>query len=355
LTNILSKNPIPQIPFNNYNNKLVPNQQITDIQVRSYPNATFKYFIDRWRETMIDSFSQIDIQKYFPDFYIKELRPIDEIKFFWYTGNQPNFGDYITQYFMKKLCSVDIIKAYSPHLINDVVILSTGSIMRLCQHNTIVWGSGIRDIDQHIKPGIIRSVRGPLTRKRLLDVGSECPPIYGDPGLLLSKFYSPKIDIKYDLGIIPHFSQYDIISELYANEPNCIVINLKTSNIEKIIDSVLQCKKIVSSSLHGIIVANSYNIPVKWIKFSDSVNGDDTKFHDHFISIGQSKEKDTFIDAMTFKKISSIELYSIIYKYDVTINLDKLFDASIFTLHKNGSITIRKYIRYIIENSFILN
>jgi len=95
----------------------------------------------------------------------------------------------------------------------------------------------------------------------------------------------------------------------------------------------------VSSSLHGIIAANAYGIPVRWIKFDDSICGDDTKFYDHFMTIGRDDEK--FINAMEYKKISVMGLCNSIPKYIVEVDINRLMDASFF---HNGSIS--KYIRY---------
>ena len=226
--------------------------------------------------------------------------------------------------------------------------MAVGSIMRLCNSNTIIWGSGIRDIDQNIKKGIIRSVRGPLTRNRLIQIKCECPPIYGDPGLFLSKIYYHKnIKKKYKLGLTPHSSQYNNVYNMYKNENNVLVIDLRTKNIEKVINNILSCERIASSSVHGIVVSNAYNIPVKWIKF-DKLYGDDTKFYDHFKSIGVNVEKNIYIDAVTYKKISVDKIIKSIVPYKIKIDMDRLLDASFFNFEKKE---IRKSVRYQISKN----
>jgi hypothetical protein len=231
----------------------------------------------------------------------------------------------------------------NPTKIGKGVILSTGSIMRLSNENTIIWGSGIRDRYQDIKPAkLVRAVRGPLTRKRLIEIKCECPPIYGDPGLLLPLVYNRKNpEKKYKLGLTPHMTHYEKIYDMYKNDKNVCVIDLRTSNIEGVIDEIVSCDKIASSSLHGIIVSNAYNIPVKWIKFDDNIQGDDTKFYDHFLAIGQ--ENETYIDAMVYKKLSINDMINKIKLYDININIEKLIESSILDFKKGN---IKKYIRY---------
>lgn len=313
------------------------------VEYKEYPNYVYKYFTEKWRETMINRFSQLEIKEYFPQFHINSPVRVEDICYYWWKSATPNFGDHITPYMVKKFCSVILEKPENPLTSKKNVLLSTGSIMRLCRDNTIIWGSGIRDRKQNIKPGkIIRSVRGPLTRKRLIEIGCECPPIFGDPALLLPRLYYPNVEQIYDLAIIPHFSQFLKVKELYRSEKSVLVIDLRTDDIEGVIDKLLKCKCAVSSSLHGIIVANAYNLPVEWIKFSNSIKGDDTKFYDHYASIGVKEKDVTFINAVEYKKISVSELISNTKHFRINLDLDALFEASFFDLEYG----IKKYIRY---------
>lgn len=62
------------------------------------------------------------------------------------------------------------------------------------------------------------------------------------------------------------------------------VIDLNTYQIESTIDDICKCDYILSTSLHGIIVAHAYNIPCIWIK-KGYIHTDGIKFNDYFSSV----------------------------------------------------------------------
>lgn len=62
-------------------------------------------------------------------------------------------------------------------------------------------------------------------------------------------------------------------------------MNLKTKDIEFVVDEIISCEYILSTSLHGVIVAQAYDIPTLWIKHND-INTDGIKFYDYFDSVG---------------------------------------------------------------------
>jgi hypothetical protein len=95
--------------------------------------------------------------------------------------------------------------------------------------------------------------------------------------LLLSKFYEPKLidELKDKIGIISY------LNDIYNNLDNNIyyVIN-QLNNWENIIDSIYSCKYIISSSLIGIILSDTYNKNNIWL----NEDKDETDFKDYFIS-----------------------------------------------------------------------
>jgi pyruvyltransferase len=116
----------------------------------------------------------------------------------------------------------------------------------------------------------------------VLSFGGICPEVYGDPAMLMPLIVDaePKI---YDLGIVPHYTHYEQVKERY---PKHRVIKLRTNDCVDTIKQITQCRYIVSSSLHGIILAHAYGIPVAWAEFNTGLKGDGVKFLDHYASVG---------------------------------------------------------------------
>lgn len=65
------------------------------------------------------------------------------------------------------------------------------------------------------------------------------------------------------------------------------------------VDEIKSCKKIVSSSLHGCIIAESYGIPVEWIVLSDKVLGNGFKFRDYL----SATDRKSFDEPLTEDKL----------------------------------------------------
>ena len=168
-----------------------------------------------------------------------------------------------------------------------------GSTLHLLDEDSIICGAGFISEEEKCrrKPKKIISVRGLLTRQKFLEAGIDCPKIYGDPALLLPKFYKPKSKKKYELGIIPHYvDRKNIFLKEFLGRGDVKLINV-LGNVEDVIEDIFSCKKIASSSLHGLIVADAYGIPSTWLEFSDKVIGRGFKFKDYFLSVGRPIEK----------------------------------------------------------------
>jgi len=248
----------------------------------------------------------------------------DAIKLFWHRGKS-NFGDVLNPLLIEKITGKQVVWVY-PKFSTKKNYIAIGSILESASSSTVVWGAGFISKAGHCHktPLKVCAVRGPLTRDKLLQDGIDCPEIYGDPALLLPKIYNPSIEKKFELGIIPHFVDKDNIwLRNIQNNTEIKILDIQESNPYDLIDQLLSCKKIASSSLHGIIVADAYSIPSLWIDLSDQVIGDGFKFLDYFASV-KRKDVDPFkIDLDTNVK----SIYENFYNYKIDIDIDALIDA----------------------------
>lgn len=245
-----------------------------------------------------------------------------------------NWGDALSPYLVHLISNFNV-RRYSGNFWDRVLkflriipqenFLCIGSMMKFADENTIVWGTGFISEESKLdkKPKKVLAVRGPLTRKKLLEQGVECPEVYGDPALFFPKFYQPKIKKKYKLGIIPHYVDKNHIWLRNLEKNKEILILDVEKGITPFVDDLLSCEKIASSSLHGIIAADAYKIPSIWIKFSDKVVGEGFKFKDYFMSVGRRDFSPLVIlENTTLKKV-----YKKFKKYKIKIDLKKLWES----------------------------
>ncbi|MFN4762875.1 polysaccharide pyruvyl transferase family protein [Gillisia sp. Q332] len=221
------------------------------------------------------------MQKKIPLFYWSEIEFIFKKK--------ENYGDLLSKYLVEKISGKEVKwvhpKKQPWYKWDKTNYVTIGSIIHHASKDSIVWGSGIIDKEQLITNADFRAVRGPQTRKFLLELGYECPEVYGDPALLLLKFYYPEVEKKYKVGIIPHYHDFKSVFEDYKNEPEILVIDLMTLDVEEVTREILSCEKTISSSLHGVIVSHAYGIPSVWVEFSDKIFGDGIKYRDYLESV----------------------------------------------------------------------
>lgn len=198
-------------------------------------------------------------------------------------GELQNVGDYISS------VVVDYAKQYH-NLSGDMPkdnktkhLYAIGSIVDGGYQNATIWGSGLlhgkdKYIWRNIRKLDVRAVRGPKTRAVLLDNGYKCSEIYGDPATLMPRIYQPiNTEKKRKFGLI-YCCRYDAQNEMS--------ISPLVKDYREFIDQIVQCEKIISSSLHGIILAESYGVPA--ILLCEK-NMNLFKYEDYYSSTGRTK------------------------------------------------------------------
>jgi pyruvyltransferase len=200
----------------------------------------------------------------------------------------PNFGDGLAPLLLEHFADLNVQWGTVSHS----RIASVGSIL---EHIPPLWdgvilGSG-RLLEnsrlhlQQMRSGItakIVALRGPLTAKNI-------PGSYtlGDPGILADELVGPQKK-QWDLGIIPHFSDTELVARftpLIPKEFSVRVIHPSGDPLT-VLREIGACHRIVTSSLHGMIVADAFGI-ARRVEYTPKMDkdGGDFKFRDYSASI----------------------------------------------------------------------
>lgn len=220
----------------------------------------------------------------------------------WYGINHRNWGDDLNYYLMNRISNRPIVVYNGFWLARKLKkknYLCIGTLLDAVNYSnpqTVVWGSGVSGQERSFVPPLeIYSVRGYKTLEFLGKHGIECPNSLGDPALLLPRYYTPFTQSKkYKLGIIPHVIDldFDVINKIRETQTDILIIDL--AHYEKwtdVIDQICSCEIIASSSLHGLIVSDAYNIPNCWITLSGKISGGLFKFYDYFSSVKREESE----------------------------------------------------------------
>lgn len=89
----------------------------------------------------------------------------------------------------------------------------------------------------------------------------------------------------YKFGIIPHACEFDSVSKKVEELKVPVkIIDLRSSDVEEVINNICGCGYILSSSLYGIIIAQSYSIPALFFQHTHKGEGL-FKYNDYFSSV----------------------------------------------------------------------
>lgn len=215
------------------------------------------------------------------------------IKLFWWRldgSEHGNFGDEISRLLIKKLFYKDSVWAPA----DKCEMIGAGSILAEVyetkgKNKPYVWSSGfIEDRKLRVSTNDFKfcSVRGKLTLSRIDGSGKEKIAL-GDAGLLASHLLPAKSRLlghkKYRIGILPHYKEANSeFIRVMRHRGNEVFIIDATWPCEKVVESIAQCQALISSSLHGLIVADSVGTPNVHLSMAGLVEGGQYKFRDYY-------------------------------------------------------------------------
>lgn len=213
------------------------------------------------------------------------LTPEQRPALWWMEQPYPgNLGDILNPYIVERLSGIP------PRFVpKGDGILAIGSVIKFAREGTHVWGAGTPRMTDTLSPkATYHAVRGPLTRRLVLESGGHAPQIYGDPAMLLP-IIRPAAQKRHRLGLIRHYTHAALPLQVSGDVVEIGLDRVGYSDIEDFLDELTSCEAIISTSLHGLIIAHAYGIPTRRAVFSASdtqIPGDGTKFSDHYAAFG---------------------------------------------------------------------
>ncbi len=218
----------------------------------------------------------------------------------YYWRGKPNFGDALAPYILKRFSGVTA----DWDTISRADVIVTGSILEHVPplwHGTILGAGRLYEggyLHLHTGTAKVRAIRGPLSAKAV-------PGDFalGDPGLLADELvYVHHRDT--GLGIVPHHADKTLALNpaWYNDKWTTTVINPRGNPLD-VVRAIGRCKKIVTSSLHGMIVADAFGIPRRFEvnPHASSHEGGLFKFRDYSASIGMPFEPGKTTEASRFR------------------------------------------------------
>ncbi len=207
--------------------------------------------------------------------------------FFWRPDDGTvNFGDYLS------LVIVDQCLRHNRYTLADETrrqmrMFAIGSILHYARNDDVIWGSGINgragqdDLNRRVQRLDVRAVRGPRTQEILRRRGLSVPDVFGDPALLLPHLFPGRFRPRpvrpwvfvpnlHDLALVDHASAH-VASPL--------------GSWNRRIEAILEAELVLASSLHGIVVAEAYGIPARYVRLSSGEA--EFKYRDYYEGTGR--------------------------------------------------------------------
>ena len=220
------------------------------------------------------------------------------IKLFWSRGTgrqrgRRNAGDWFSPRICEELSGRPVV--YAPPRRCDMV--AVGSVLhrmtkshplhRLGFHRSVhVWGTGsLRESDRLDGSHHVHAIRGQLTRERIAAAAADAP--LGDPGLLAELLIDPPPVKRHALGLIPHMvDQNDpAVERFLERNPHVTRIDI-TWPVRDVLRTIAACERMLSSSLHGLVFADAFDVPNAWFTVGDRVLCGRHKFDDYYSAFG---------------------------------------------------------------------
>lgn len=206
-------------------------------------------------------------------------------------NKQPNFGDEISPLVIRATTGMTP-RWVSPDY--EGKIISTGSVLSYARENDLIVGAGLIRPERRSLPKGARvlAVRGPLTAE-LLGLPLD-DLVLGDPGILAARSLGiSRAADRAGICLIPHYVDLDATREILhrATPTGAIKLVDVRHGPRSVIEVVARSEVCISSSLHGLIVAESLGVPAIWTRVSEDITGGSFKFDDYYLGTRRTPPK----------------------------------------------------------------
>lgn len=247
-----------------------------------------------------------------------------ELSVYWPDG-RPNFGDSVVPEFVEAILGRHVVRKRPGH----AAIVTIGSLLdysafrsvnsgalaplgrlafflrRAVQRPLAVLGTGFLGDAVAFDPQLalrrrlkVFALRGELSRKALEAYGVKTAGcVLGDPGLLFPRLWPDIRAVKSPkriIGFVPHDSRLESeeVAEFRRRVPESRIISVREAPRD-VFAAIAACTEIYSSSLHGLIAADSLGIPNRWVRLD--IEGKNAqycrfKFDDYYSAFGARRE-----------------------------------------------------------------
>lgn len=242
------------------------------------------------------------------------MRTLPVVKAYWWKG-APNFGDALAPLLLKHFTGV-VAEWKSP---SRATVVSIGSVLEHISPSYTGYIIGSGKLQRSTKPkfpyATILALRGPLTAR-----GVPGDYAIGDPGLLADELVGPQ-NKQWDVGILPHWKDTELVPKFLKLIKKGKVKVIKPSDDPlTVIKQIGACRKLVTSSLHGMIVADAFGGIPRRVEISSALDkeGGDYKFLDYSASIKTPLEPGRMQEALRWHvedtKYQIFDAYKILEK-----------------------------------------
>lgn len=268
--------------------------------------------VSAWIQTVTDEVATRD------QLYSGAKEPGRHDVFGFWADVRSNFGDQIGPWLVQEITGRRMVNSRYSTVDHGHLTATVGSIIHMLPTSATsradIWGAGLmRKLGAEELEGLqkleevkVHAVRGRLTRELLMEqLGWEVPEVYGDPALLCPRFYTPepREDAAGKIAYVPHFKHIEhhrpeaaqfqaALDEKLADGDgdgaaagDVHVVDVH-GDLRDVISQIAAARVCVSSSLHGIIIAQAYGVPWVWLYAPDrNIGGNRFKFDDFFSTL----------------------------------------------------------------------